>query len=95
MSLVKLEGKNIIRQSWLDKKSTKRLKIIRKKLWLNISKINKTYDVLANYGITPTKQLFNILNGFRYTDRQLRKIIIERDKISAKQINYGSKITQR
>lgn len=84
MSLVKLEGKNIIRQSWLDKKSTKRLRIIRKKLWLNILKINNTYDVLNGYGITPPKQLFNILNGFRYTDRQLRKIIIERDKNSEK-----------
>lgn len=84
MSLVKLEGKNIVRESWLDKKSTKRLKIIREKLWLNIFKINKTYDVLNGYGITPPKQLFNILNGFKYSDRQLRKIIVERNKFSPK-----------
>lgn len=84
MSLVKLEGKNTIKKSWVDRKSTKRLKIIRKKLQFNVTQIYKTYDILSGYGITPPKQLFNILNGFRYADRQLRKIIIERDKNSAK-----------
>jgi hypothetical protein len=51
MSLIKKDSKNNIKQSWLDKKSEKRLRSVLKKLRINQNKLRNIYFDLRSYGL--------------------------------------------
>lgn len=51
MSLIKKDESNNIKNSWLEKKSQKRLKIILKKCRINKNKTRQLYCDLYSYGL--------------------------------------------
>lgn len=51
MSLIKKDIENNIKQSWLEKKSEKRLRVVLKKLRINQNKLRNIYCDLYSYGL--------------------------------------------
>jgi len=51
MSLIKKDIENNIKQSWLEKKSEKRLRVVLKKLRINQNKLRNIYCDLYSYDL--------------------------------------------
>ena len=77
MSLVKLDKNGRIRESWAEKKTTKRLKIILEKVRKNQSRLFKLERDLKQYGFEATK-IHTEWGRFLLLGSALHNIIIRR-----------------
>ena len=74
MSLIKKDIENNIKQSWLEKKSEKRLRVVLKKLRINQNKLRKLYCELYSYGLE-YKDVFKKYQFYLLTSAQLDNYI--------------------
>lgn len=59
MSLIKLDSRGRLKESWVSKKTTKRLESILKKLRLRYTQLLSIYTICKNYKL-PYKEAYNM-----------------------------------
>lgn len=74
MSLVKLD-----REDWVNKKSTKRLKIILRKCRINYNRLYASMELLKSYNLPADKNIYNLYNEYLLKAATLDNIIFRRD----------------
>jgi hypothetical protein len=77
MSLVKLDKNGRVRESWAEKKTTKRLKIILKKVSTNKKKLSDMWRDLKYYNLN-TAEVKRMWEKFLLLESMLNKVINER-----------------
>lgn len=74
MSLIRLD-----RPEWINKKSTKRLKIILRKCRINYNRLYNTMEVLKSYNLPIDKSVDNLYEAYLLKAATLDNIIFRRD----------------
>jgi len=85
MSLIKTDSGGRIRKSWVEKKSTKRLEVIRDKATLNYLTLNHAVNILNNFGLDYLEAYLE-RERFMYLDSQLQVIIMRRYSAEIKRL---------